>query len=275
MKSNAVYLCTDCKMKCYCYDCDLLAHAGVKKAYHKRKRIITGKPYKLDVLMDGDNMTFPKTFDWVTIHYRMFAKERTPPSPTGKRARFKAALASCFKSKHKYVRAKRAQRSVRPTENVICGRRGHRGGSRKEEVGGRPPRLSAAEAGSGGVEGAARACSWARASLFLGSLRRRKWATEGAVGRRPPEPPLRSHVAHALGCTWALPTNCSFFCARFALRYGKLIDSTVAKRFSRAWWKGGLKPLQFQVGCSGPCMHIQILDCANVAAMDDNGLSDP
>ncbi|GMI36718.1 hypothetical protein TeGR_g477 [Tetraparma gracilis] len=145
-------------MKCYCYDCDLLAHAGVKKAYHKRKRIITGKPYKLDVLMDGDNMTFPKTFDWVTIHYRMFAKERTPPSPTGKRARFKAALASCFKSKHKY---------------------------------------------------------------------------------------------------------------------GKLIDSTVAKRFSRAWWKGGLKPLQFQVGCSGPCMHIQILDCANVAAMDDNGLSDP
>jgi len=71
----AVVLCADCKMKTYCLNCDMLEHSGAKKGYHKRKRIITGRPYKVDVLMDGDNLTFPKTFDWVTVNYRIFVKQ--------------------------------------------------------------------------------------------------------------------------------------------------------------------------------------------------------
>lgn len=51
-----------------------------------------------------------------------------------------------------------------------------------------------------------------------------------------------------------------------SFRYGSLIDST--KTFCG-------RPLQFQVGCSGPCIHVQILNCSNVAALDSNNLSDP
>lgn len=35
------------------------------------------------------------------------------------------------------------------------------------------------------------------------------------------------------------------------------------------------KPLFFQSGCSGPCIHLQLLGCSNIAAADVLGSSDP
>lgn len=35
------------------------------------------------------------------------------------------------------------------------------------------------------------------------------------------------------------------------------------------------KPLLFQSGCSGPCIHFQLLGCTNIAAADILGYSDP
>lgn len=43
---------------------------------HKRKRITIGKPYKVQVLGDGDGFTFPKTHDWVELNYKLYVKEK-------------------------------------------------------------------------------------------------------------------------------------------------------------------------------------------------------
>ena len=75
-KVDSVYLCVECKMKCYCENCDRELHADGKKTTHKRKRIVLGKPYKARTTMSGDNFTFPKTFDWVTIHYKMHVRQK-------------------------------------------------------------------------------------------------------------------------------------------------------------------------------------------------------
>eukprot|EP00520_Triparma_pacifica_P018233 CAMPEP_0118666936 /NCGR_PEP_ID=MMETSP0785-20121206/19498_1 /TAXON_ID=91992 /ORGANISM="Bolidomonas pacifica, Strain CCMP 1866" /LENGTH=567 /DNA_ID=CAMNT_0006561315 /DNA_START=207 /DNA_END=1907 /DNA_ORIENTATION=+ len=138
-------------MKCYCEECDARVHSDLKKSLHKRKRITTGKPYKVKVLEDGDNFTFPKTHDWVKLNYRLFVKERNQEA----QGRLLKVL-NFFKS--------------------------------------------------------------------FGGMR-----------------------------------NTS--------TYGKLVDSTYG-------WVG-TKPVQFQVGCSGPCIHLQIVNCSNVAAMDSSGMSDP
>ena len=69
-------MCVDCKMKCYCLECDAINHDNPKKAMHKRKRITIGKPYKVHVLGDGDGFTFPKTHDWVTLNYKLYVKQK-------------------------------------------------------------------------------------------------------------------------------------------------------------------------------------------------------
>lgn len=45
----------------------------------------------------------------------------------------------------------------------------------------------------------------------------------------------------------------------------KIIEDTFATK----------KPLLFQSGCSGPCVHFQLLGCSNIAAADILGYSDP
>ncbi len=154
-KNPSVFLCIDCKMKCYCEDCDRKNHQGTKKSMHKRKRIITGKPYKVKTVIDGDNFTFPKAHDWVTVNYRLFVKH-------------------------------------------------------DEEF----------------------------------------------------------HVGGGMGSRLMKRFRNMFV---FKHKYGKLIDTTY--KSYRGWWYR--EPLQFQVGCSGPCIHVQVLNCANVAALDSNGFSDP
>ena len=39
-------------------------------------RIATGRPYKVSTIGNGDDRTYPKKFDWVQIHYKMYAKRK-------------------------------------------------------------------------------------------------------------------------------------------------------------------------------------------------------
>ena len=60
IQRDSLFLCVDCKMKCYCEECDRAIHAEAKKAVHKRRRITIGRPYKVKTLIDGDGFTYPK-----------------------------------------------------------------------------------------------------------------------------------------------------------------------------------------------------------------------
>ncbi|GMH82883.1 hypothetical protein TL16_g09413 [Triparma laevis f. inornata] len=148
----SIFLCVDCKMKCYCLECDVLNHAGPKKAMHKRKRITIGKPYKVQVLGDGDGFTFPKTHDWVELNYKLYVKEKELEDQN----------------------ISKGAKLLRNTIKCLTGTRQH--------------------------------------------------------------------------------------------KYGNLVDTTFG--YFR-------KPLMFQAGCSGPCIHLQVKGCKDVAALDDNGMSDP
>ena len=169
VKEQAVYLCLECKMKCYCEKHDRLYHVG-KKTSHKRKRIVIGRPFEAKTTMTGDNFTFPKTFQWVTLHYKMHVKHKVELN---------------------------------------------------------------------------------QVDVSLNSGRSKRLFNF-----------LRKHIKFG-----------------HVNKHGLLVDSTYSRvhaslhfpflSFYRA------RPIQFQAGCSGPCMHVQILNCSNLHAADSNGFSDP
>lgn len=67
---QAKWVCEDCRGKPLCHECDYKTHLKPKKAKHRRHLLVTGHPWKIKTVHEGDNRTYPKTFDWVKINYQ-------------------------------------------------------------------------------------------------------------------------------------------------------------------------------------------------------------
>ena len=155
-------------MKCYCVSCNTETHSKGRKQVHRVNRIASGRPYKVNTITNGDARSYPKKFDWVTIHYKMFVKGKGGPHT--------------HHDEH-YIPIKTPFQKIK--------------------------------------------------NLF----------PQSASGKR-------------------------------LARYGKVIESsnetkTISGKANKK------KPLMFQSGCSGPSLHLQVLNCKGLKALDDNGVSDP
>ena len=182
-------------MKCYCEDCDTEYHVG-KKASHKRKRIVLGRPFKARTTMHGDNFTFPKTFDWVTVHYKMHVKVKKDNERVRKRDFYKRLWNRWYANANKHG-------GEQPLWILVSFP---------------PPRLS---------------------HKNIQSVSHIHTHTIVAV--------LVSNTYASMSGSFHFPFM----------------------KYHRA------RPVQFQAGCSGPCVHVQILNCADIHAADSNGFSDP